>query len=46
MNQLMADLKTLVKKNWKILLFIVLVVFILSNYNEIKSGFVDGLNRK
>lgn len=46
MNQLMADLKTLVKNNWKILLFIVLVVFLLSNYNEIKSGFVDGWNRK
>lgn len=46
MNQLVADLKTLVKNNWKILLFIVLVVFLLSNYNEIKSGFVDGWNRK
>lgn len=46
MNQLIADLKTLVKNNWKILLFIVLVVFLLSNYNEIKSGFVDGWNRK
>ena len=46
MNQLVSDLKTLVKNNWKILLFIVLVIFLLSNYNEIKSGFVDGWNRK
>lgn len=46
MNQLIADLKTLIKNNWKILLLIILVIFFLSNYNEIKSGFVDGWNRK
>jgi transcriptional regulator with XRE-family HTH domain len=46
MNQLVSDLKTLIKNNWKILLLIILVIFLLSNYSEIKSGFVDGWNRK
>lgn len=46
MNQLINDLKTLVKNNWKILLLILLVIFLLSNYDEIKSGFVDGWNGK
>jgi transcriptional regulator with XRE-family HTH domain len=46
MNQLINDLKTLIKNNWKILLLILLVIFLLSNYNEIKSGFVDGWNHK
>ena len=46
MNQLINDLKTLIKNNWKILLVILLVIFLLSNYDEIKSGFVDGWNHK
>lgn len=46
MNQLINDLKTLIKNNWKILLLILLVIFLLSNYDEIKSGFVDGWNHK
>ena len=46
MNQLINDLKTLVKNNWKILLLILLIIFLLSNYDEIKSGFVDGWNGK
>jgi len=44
MNQLMNDLKTLVRNNWKTLLWIVLVVFFISNYDDIKSGILDGWN--
>ena len=46
MNQFTNDLKTLIKNNWKIILLIVLVIFLFSNYNEIKSGFIEGWNRK
>jgi transcriptional regulator with XRE-family HTH domain len=46
MNQFINDLKTLVKNNWKIILWIVLVIFFISNYEEIKSGIVDGWNVK
>ena len=46
MNQLINDLKTLIKNNWKILLIIILVISLLSNYDQIKSGFVDGWNAK
>lgn len=46
MNQLINDLKTLFKNNWKILLFIALIIFLLTNYTEIKSGIIDGWKRK
>lgn len=46
MNQFLNGLKTLVRNNWKVVLCIALVVFFISNYNEIKSGFVDGWNSK
>jgi hypothetical protein len=46
MNQFLNDVKTLVRNNWKVVLCIALVVFFISNYNEIKSGFVDGWNSK
>ncbi|MFM1934601.1 MAG: hypothetical protein RL360_1482 [Bacteroidota bacterium] len=44
MNQLINDLKTLVRNNWKAILWIVLVVFFISNYDDIKSGILDGWN--
>ncbi len=44
MNQLINDLKTLVRNNWKTILWIVLVVFFVSNYDDIKSGILDGWN--
>ncbi|MEY4047825.1 MAG: hypothetical protein RL284_1376 [Bacteroidota bacterium] len=44
MNQLIIDLKTLVRNNWKTILWIVLVVFFISNYDDIKSGILDGWN--
>jgi hypothetical protein len=46
MNQFINDLKTLVKNNWKILLLIILVVFLISNYTDIKAGIMDGWNAK
>ena len=44
MNQLINDLKTLVRNNWKTILWVVLVVFFISNYDDIKSGILDGWN--
>jgi transcriptional regulator with XRE-family HTH domain len=41
---LKTDLKTLVRNNWKTILWIVLVVFFISNYDDIKSGILDGWN--
>ena len=46
MNQLINDLKTLIRNNWKIILLIILIIFFISNYDEIKSGIVDGWNGK
>jgi transcriptional regulator with XRE-family HTH domain len=41
---LKTDLKTLVRNNWKTILWIVLVVLFISNYDDIKSGILDGWN--
>ena len=46
MNQFIADLKTLVKNNWKILLLIGFVILFLTNYQEIKAGLIDGWNSR
>lgn len=46
MNQFINDLKTLFKNNWKIILLIVLVLFFISNYDEIKLGITEGWNQK
>ena len=46
MNQFLNDLKALVKNNWKIILLIVLVIFFISNYEDIKAGIVDGWKSK
>jgi len=46
MNQFFSDIKTLIKNNWKILLWIVVIIYAISNYSEIKSGIIDGWNAK
>ena len=46
MNQFINDLKTLVKNNWKVILWIILVTFLISNYDQIKAGVIDGWNNK
>ena len=46
MNQFITDLITLVKNNWKVILWVILVTFLISNYEQIKAGFIDGWNNK
>jgi transcriptional regulator with XRE-family HTH domain len=46
MNQFIADLKTLIKNNWKIILWLIVISFLFSNYEAIKAGFIDGWNSK
>ncbi len=46
MYQLFSDIKTLIKNNWKILLLIVVIIYAISNYTEIKSGIIDGWSAK
>ena len=46
MNQFFSDIKTLIKNNWKILLWIVVIIYIISNYTEIKTGIMEGWNNK
>jgi transcriptional regulator with XRE-family HTH domain len=44
MTQLIKDLETLLKNNWKIILIIAVLILFSKNYTEIKSGFMDGWN--
>jgi hypothetical protein len=46
MQKLIADLKTLISNNWKIILLIVVVVYLISYYPDIKQGIIDGLMNK
>ena len=46
MNQLLTDLKTLVKNNWKIILTIAIVLYFISSYTDIKSGIMDAWSGK
>ena len=46
MNQFITDLKTLVKNNWKVILWVILIASFISNYDQIKAGFIDGWNNK
>lgn len=46
MNQFLNDLKILVKAHWKTILFVVLVVWLFTNYPDIKSGIMDSWNGK
>jgi hypothetical protein len=42
MQALLSDLMVLVKRHWKTILFIVLVIYLLYSYSDIKQGIVDG----
>jgi transcriptional regulator with XRE-family HTH domain len=44
MNQFLTDLKTLVKTHWKTILLIVVVIYLITNYTDIKAGILDGWN--
>ena len=46
MNQFITDLKTLVKTHWKVLTLIILVIWLLNSYSDIKAGVMDGWNGK
>ena len=46
MNHFLNDLKTLVKTHWKTIFLIVLVIWLVTNYTDIKSGIMDGWNNK
>ena len=46
MNQFLNDLKVLVKTHWKIIFLVVLVIWLVTNYADIKSGIMDGWNNK
>lgn len=44
MNQLTIDIKTLLSNNWKIILLFGIIIYIVSNYTDIKSGLLDVWN--
>jgi transcriptional regulator with XRE-family HTH domain len=46
MNQFLTDLKTLMKTHWKTIFLIVLMIWLITNYTDIKSGIIDGWNGK
>jgi len=46
MNQFINDVKILVKNHWKVLLIIVLAVWLVNSYTDIKAGIMDGWNGK
>ncbi|NBX11921.1 MAG: XRE family transcriptional regulator [Chitinophagaceae bacterium] len=46
MNHFLNDLKVLVKTHWKTIFLIVLIIWIITNYTDIKSGIIDGWNNK
>ena len=46
MNQFLNDLKTLVKTHWKTIFLIVLVIWLITSYDDIKAGIIEGWSRK
>jgi transcriptional regulator with XRE-family HTH domain len=42
MQQLLQDLKSLIKNNWKLILGIVLLIVFVQSYPDIKAGIIDG----
>jgi transcriptional regulator with XRE-family HTH domain len=46
MNLFLTDLKTLVKTHWKTIVFIVLVIWLMTSYTDIKAGIIDALKEK
>jgi len=46
MNQFLNDLKALVKTHWKTILIIVVVIWLVTSYTEIKSGIMDAWSGK
>ena len=44
MKEFVNDIQNLIVKHWAKLLVVVLVVGVITNYNDVKRGFVDGWN--
>jgi hypothetical protein len=42
MQKLIADLKTLLSSNWKVILLIAIIVYLIFSYPDIKQGIIDG----
>jgi transcriptional regulator with XRE-family HTH domain len=46
MNQFFNDLTTLVKTHWKTIFLIVLIIWLIASYDDIKAGIIEGWNGK
>ena len=46
MNQFINDLTTLVKTHWKTIFLIVLIIWLIASYDDIKAGIIDGWSGK
>lgn len=46
MNQFLNDLKALVKTHWKTIFIIILVIYLFTNYTDLKSGIMDAWSGK
>ena len=46
MNQFINDLTTLVKTHWKTIFLIVLVIWLIASYDDIKAGIIEGWSGK
>ena len=46
MNQFLNDLKALVKTHWKTIFLIILVIWLVASYTDIKSGIMDAWSGK
>ena len=46
MQDLIADLKTLISSNWKMILLITIIVYLIFSYSDIKHGIMDGWMNK
>jgi hypothetical protein len=45
MKEFVNDIQNLIVKHWGKLLLVVLVVGVITNYNDVKRGVVDGWNK-
>jgi transcriptional regulator with XRE-family HTH domain len=46
MNQFFNDLTTLVKTHWKTIFLIILIIWLIASYDDIKAGIIDGWSGK
>ncbi len=46
MQKLIADLKTLLSSNWKVILLIAIIVYLIFSYPDIKQGIMDAWTGK